>query len=101
MTIGLGAQLLHARRDRPVALRDLPAFAGDDLDPDRCGGAACVLICSRRADRRPQPLRHAALDHAAASDTPNGALGFRDGTMNPRRPLDLDQHVWVSDRDRT
>ena len=36
----------------------------------------------------------------AGERTPTGALGFRDGTMNPRRPLDLDRHVWVTTGDR-
>jgi deferrochelatase/peroxidase EfeB len=28
-------------------------------------------------------------------------LGFRDGTLNLRRPRDLDRHVWVTDRERS
>ncbi len=30
-----------------------------------------------------------------------GALGFRDGTAVPRRPLDLERHVWVTGRERS
>ena len=46
LTIGLGASFFAVRRDQPVGLRPLPAFAGDALDEARCGGTACVLVCS-------------------------------------------------------
>jgi deferrochelatase/peroxidase EfeB len=98
VTIGLGPSFFT--RDAPVALRELPAFAGDALDPRRTGGKACVLLCSDRPT--------GALDRFGTprwtrrgERTPDGALGFRDGTMNPRRPLDLERHVWVATRDRT
>ena len=29
------------------------------------------------------------------------ALGFREGTAVPRRPLDLERHVWINRRERT
>ena len=99
VTIGLGASFFAARRDRPVGLRDLPAFAGDALDEARCGGAACVLVCS---DEPHHVLREFGTPRWTRNGerTADGALGFRDGTMNPRRPLDLDRHVWVTTRDR-
>jgi deferrochelatase/peroxidase EfeB len=99
VTIGLGPACF-AQRERPVGLRDLPAFAGDRLDPRRCGGAACVLICS---DEPTDALQRFGTPRWQRSGqrTAGGALGFRDGTMNPRRPLDLDRHVWVSTRDRS
>jgi deferrochelatase/peroxidase EfeB len=98
VTIGLGPAFFT--RDAPVALRDLPPFRGDELDPRRTGGKACVLLCSDEpidalaAFGEPRWTR-------AGERTASGALGFRDGTMNPRRPLDLDRHVWVATRDRT
>jgi deferrochelatase/peroxidase EfeB len=98
VTIGLGPGSVSC--DAPVALRELPPFDGDDLDPARCGGRACVLLCSEApidalsAFGTPRWTR-------SGEHTPTGALGFRDGTMNPRRPLDLDQHVWVTTGDRT
>jgi deferrochelatase/peroxidase EfeB len=100
MTVTLGFGAGHFTQDAPVGLKPLPAFAGDDLDPRRCGGAAAVLICSDEPTDAltrfgtPRWQRH-------GQRTPTGALGFRDGTMNPRRPLDLDQHVWVRTRDRS
>ena len=30
-----------------------------------------------------------------------GALGFQEGTINLRRPMDFDRHVWVRGNDRT
>ena len=98
VTLGFGAE--HFTRDAPVGLKPLPAFDGDDLDGTRCGGAACVLIASAEPTDAlthfgtPRWQRH-------GQRTPAGALGFRDGTMNPRRPLDLDRHVWVTTRDRS
>jgi deferrochelatase/peroxidase EfeB len=99
VTIGLGPSFFTPGR-RPVALKELPAFPGDRLDPQRCGGDACVLICS---DEPTDALHRFGTPrwHRTGRRTDNGALGFRDGTMNPRRPLDLDQHVWVSGRDRS
>ena len=102
VTIGLGGSFfagpLSARR--PAGLRDLPAFGGDRLDPRRCGGDACVLIGSAEPT---QALKRFGTPRWQRSGirTPTGALGFRDGTMNPRRPLDLDRHVWVSTRERS
>lgn len=99
VTIGLGAGAFDDR-SRPLGLRPLPAFPGDELDPRRCGGDACVLIVS---DAPTDALSRFGTPRwqRQGTHTPTGALGFRDGTMNPRRPLDLDRHVWVSDRDRT
>ena len=99
VTLGFGAEHFTTR-DTPVALKPLPAFAGDDLDPRRCGGRAAVLICS---DEPTDALTRFGTPRwqQDGHTTPTGALGFRDGTMNPRRPLDLDQHVWVRTHDRT
>ncbi len=33
--------------------------------------------------------------------TRRNLLGFKDGSMNPRRPWDLDRHVWVTTGERT
>jgi deferrochelatase/peroxidase EfeB len=51
ITFGLGPSLFERDRlgfadRRPTALRPLPAFAGDALEPDRCGGDLCVQACS-------------------------------------------------------
>jgi deferrochelatase/peroxidase EfeB len=104
VTIGLGASLFDERfglaEQRPAGLRDLPAFAGDQLDPSRCGGDACVLIC---ADEPVDALRRFGIPRwqQRGTRTDQGALGFRDGTLNLRRPRDFDRHVWVSGRERS
>jgi deferrochelatase/peroxidase EfeB len=121
VTFGLGPALFDERfglrRARPVALEELPAFAGDALDPAWCGGDLCVQACADDA-----ALAAAAVDALAGgpvvvrwrqdgfltrghNDNPRGRprdpLGFKSGTSNPRRGRDLDRHVWVGDRERT
>ena len=50
MTIGYGPSLFDDRFGladrRPAALRELPAFLGDDLDPARSGGDIVIQACS-------------------------------------------------------
>ena len=50
VTIGYGPSLFDDRFGladrRPEALRELPAFVGDDLDPARSGGDLCIQACS-------------------------------------------------------
>jgi deferrochelatase/peroxidase EfeB len=96
VTIGLAPGFFT--HDAPVALKPLPPFPGDALRD--VGGNACVLLCSDAPidalGRFGTPRWSRRGEHS-----PVGALGFRDGTMNPRRPLDLDRHVWVTNNDRT
>jgi deferrochelatase/peroxidase EfeB len=119
ITFGLGAGAFTDAL-RPVALRALPQFPGDLLDPARSGCDIAVQVCATRAgDARAalERLRSAAAGAVVPrwnqggslrrrpQDDPNGtprdALGFRDGTHNLRRGRDLDRHVWVSRGDRT
>jgi deferrochelatase/peroxidase EfeB len=129
ITIGLGPTLfetadgvdrfgLAARR--PAALRPLPHFAGDQLDPLRCGGDLCVQAC---ADD-PQVAVHAVRNLArlafgtarvrwsqlgfgrtsSTSDsqvTPRNLFGFKDGTANVKaeETTALDEFVWVATDD--
>jgi deferrochelatase/peroxidase EfeB len=99
VTLGLGPGAVPPAR-RPAALKALPAFPGDALEPDLCGGDLCVLI---GADAPPPD------ELVARFGTPRwvqrghkgDTLGFRDGTLNLRRPRDFDRHVWVTDRERS
>jgi deferrochelatase/peroxidase EfeB len=98
VTIGLGPGAVPPAL-RPAALKELPAFPGDALDPALCGGDLCVLV---GADAPPDELiaRFGTprwVQHGRMGDT----LGFRDGTLNLRRPRDFDRHVWVTDRERS
>ncbi|MGL5864880.1 MAG: iron uptake transporter deferrochelatase/peroxidase subunit [Dermatophilaceae bacterium] len=124
VTIGYGPSLFDGRFGlagrRPAALRDLPAFAGDDLDPARSGGDLCIQAC---ADD-PQVAVHAVRNlirmgfgivsvrwsqlgfgrtasTSRAQTTPRNLFGFKDGTANitAEEADALDEHVWVAPDD--
>jgi deferrochelatase/peroxidase EfeB len=112
-----GADRFGLRSQRPAALIDLPHFAGDNLDPNRCGGDIVVQAC---ADD-PQVAVHAVRNLARigfgtvsvrwsqlgfgktssttpAEQTPRNLFGFKDGTENIPGTDNtlLDRHVWVT-----
>jgi deferrochelatase/peroxidase EfeB len=125
LTFGFGPTLFtdDAGNDRfglasrkPAALRALPHFSGDKLDPKRSGGDLCVQACSDD----PQVAVHAIRNltrigfgtvavrwsqlgfgrTSTTSDaqvTPRNLFGFKDGTSNIKAEHDdlLDQFVWV------
>jgi deferrochelatase/peroxidase EfeB len=122
VTIGFGPTLfderfgLHARR--PAALRELPAFPGDDLDPSRSGGDLCVQACAddeQVAFHAVRNLARLGLGTVAlrwlqvgfsrtssttiAQTTPRNLLGFKDGTENllADDPGSFDRYVWVGE----
>jgi deferrochelatase/peroxidase EfeB len=124
VTIGYGPSLFDGRFGlagrRPEALRELPAFAGDDLDPARSGGDLCIQAC---ADD-PQVAVHAVRNlvrmgfgtisvrwsqlgfgrtssTSRAQATPRNLFGFKDGTANITADETgaLDDHVWVAPDD--
>ncbi len=105
---------------RPRGLRPLPHFAGDDLDPARCGGDLCVQACAddpQVAVHAVRNLARIAFGRAAvrwsqlgfgrtsstsqAQATPRNLMGFKDGTANLRvEQSDLvDEFVWVAEND--
>jgi deferrochelatase/peroxidase EfeB len=128
ITIGFGATLFeHDGRDRfglacqrPAPLIDVPAFAGDSLDPARCGGDLVVQACAddpqvafhavrnlARIGRGVVAMRWSQLGFgrtsstSSAQATPRNLFGFMDGTNNPKledRAL-LGEHVWVAPSD--
>ena len=106
---------------RPEALRDLPHFPGDQLDPQRSRGEICVQACSDD----PQVAFHAVRNLArigfgtvavrwsqlgfgrtsttsTSQSTPRNLFGFKDGTLNVKAEEgdDLDRFVWVGDDDQ-
>jgi deferrochelatase/peroxidase EfeB len=120
VTVGLGPGLFDDRfglpSQRPLGLRELPAFRGDDLDPAVCGGDLCVQACADEPQHAADALRRITSQiggaarlrwsqdgfvHREAPDwRPRNLLGFHDGIDNPRRGRDRDRHVWVSRRER-
>ena len=118
VTIGLGPGVFE-RGQRPMALRPLPAFPKDALEPGLSGGDLMVQVCAATAEdaaagldavtaagdgatvrwRQAGSLRRGPKDRP--DGTPRDPLGFRDGTHNLRRGRDLDRYVWVERGDRT
>lgn len=128
ITIGLGPSLFEnedgdrygiAER-RPGVLERLPAFLGDDLDPQRSQGDLCIQACaddpqvavhairnlSRIAFGRAR-LRWSQLGFGKTSRTtadqatPRNLFGFKDGTANILADdmAALDENVWVAASD--
>jgi deferrochelatase/peroxidase EfeB len=105
---------------RPKGLERLPAFLGDDLDPQGSHGDLCIQACaddpqvavhairnlSRIAFGRAR-LRWSQLGFGktsrttATAATPRNLFGFKDGTANilADDQKALDAHVWVADED--
>jgi deferrochelatase/peroxidase EfeB len=103
---------------RPAALERLPAFLGDDLDPEASHGDLCIQACaddpqvavhairnlSRIAFGRAK-LRWSQLGFGrtsrttAAQATPRNLFGFKDGTANilSDDAAALAEHVWLAD----
>ena len=109
LTFGLGPSLFDERFGltdrRPPELADLPAFAGDALDPARSGGDLCVQACAddpqvavhavrnlSRLAAGTAAVRWAQLGFGRASsteadaETPRNLFGFKDGTDNTVDP---------------
>ena len=124
ITIGYGPSLFDSRFGladrRPAALRELPAFLGDDLDPARSGGDLCIQACAND----PQVAVHAVRNlirmglgtvsvrwsqlgfgrtsaTSRAQQTPRNLFGFKDGTANimAEDTAALDTHVWIAPAD--
>ncbi len=120
VTLGLGPTLFDQRFGlagaRPTALRELPPFPGDALDPAWRGGDLCVQACAREAGAARAALQRVtdgavvrwgqagSLPRAPGDrpgGTPRDVLGFKGGTGNLRRGKEFDRHVWVGGRERS
>jgi deferrochelatase/peroxidase EfeB len=101
---------------RPAALRELPHFPGDALDPARSGGDLCVQACAEDPQVAVHAIRNLARigfgtvavrwsqlgfgrtsTTSTEQDTPRNLFGFKDGTANVKaqESAALDEHVWV------
>ena len=105
---------------RPEALRDLPHFPGDNLDPARSGGDLCIQACAQDPQVAVHAIRNLARigfgtvavrwsqlgfgrtsTTSTAQSTPRNLFGFKDGTANVKaeEAEALDDFVWVQDGD--
>ena len=119
VTVSVGASLFDDRFGladrRPAKLYRLAPFPRDALEPERSDGDLLVMVAAdlpetaaaavdgyaRLADGAAEPRWSQAGFIRPGRGTPRNLLGFKDGSMNPRRPWDLDRHVWVRTGDRT
>lgn len=102
---------------QPDALRQMPHFPADNLDPARSDGDLCIQACAED----PQVAVHAIRNlvrigfgtvavrwsqlgfgrtstTSTAQSTPRNLFGFKDGTANVKaeETADLGEHVWVA-----
>ncbi|WP_157248106.1 iron uptake transporter deferrochelatase/peroxidase subunit [Nonomuraea typhae] len=121
LTVGFGPSFFDRLKlgdRRPGALRRLPHFPADKLDPARSDGDLCVQACAddpQVAVHAVRNLARLAFGTAAVrwsqlgfgktssttpeAQTPRNLMGFKDGTNNIafNDTATLDQHVWVGD----
>ena len=105
---------------RPAALRELPHFPADNLDPGRSNGDLCVQACAHdpqvavhairnlaRIGFGTVAMRWAQLGFGRTSSTSTrqvtarNLLGFKDGTANIKseKGAELEKFVWVREDD--
>ncbi|BEP12536.1 iron uptake transporter deferrochelatase/peroxidase subunit [Acidothermaceae bacterium B102] len=129
LTVGFGPSLFGVAgktdrfglaAQRPAQLADLPAFAGDALDPASSGGDLCVQACAddpqvavhairnlARIARGTAAVRYSQLGFGRTSSTsttqqtPRNLMGFKDGTDNLKAEdtATVDQYVWAQPAD--
>ncbi len=125
ITFGFGPTLFKSAdgKDRfglakqlPKALRDLPHFPGDELDPARSGGDLCIQACADDPQVAVHAIRNLARigfgtvavrwsqlgfgrtsTTSTAQSTPRNLFGFKDGTANVKaeQTSEVNRHVWV------
>ena len=124
LTFGFGPGLFRQDgKDRfgladrqPKALRRLPHFPADKLDPARSDGDLCVQACADDPQVAVHAIRNLARiafgrasvrwsqlgfgrtsSTSTAQATPRNLFGFKDGTANLKaeEPATVDEHVWV------
>ncbi|HEX2896291.1 MAG TPA: iron uptake transporter deferrochelatase/peroxidase subunit [Marmoricola sp.] len=128
LTFGFGPTLFEKdgvdrfglRGRQPSALRRLPHFPGDNLDPARSDGDLCVQACANDPQVAVHAIRNLARigfgtvamrwaqlgfgrtsSTSRAQQTPRNLLGFKDGTANLKsdETEDLGKFVWVAHDD--
>lgn len=129
ITFGFGPSLFTGAdgKDRfgiaerqPEALRRLPHFPADNLDPTRSDGDLCIQACADDPQVAVHAIRNLARigfgtvavrwsqlgfgrtsSTTVAQETPRNLFGFKDGTKNIKADEAgaLDDHVWVQPGD--
>jgi deferrochelatase/peroxidase EfeB len=125
LTFGFGPSLfdkpgLGLAHRRPRALRELPHFPADQLDPARSNGDLCVQACAHDPQVAVHAIRNLARigfgrvairwaqlgfgrtsSTSTAQVTPRNLLGFKDGTANLKaeQAEDVEKFVWVQPGD--
>lgn len=129
ITFGFGPSLFRDEqgRDRfgiadrqPAALRTLPHFPADMLDPERSYGDLCVQACADDPQVAVHAIRNLARigfgtvavrwsqlgfgrtsTTSTSQSTPRNLFGFKDGTANVKaeEPAAVEKHVWVGAED--
>jgi len=126
ITFGFGPSLFRTDdgKDRfgladrqPAALRTLPHFPADNLDPARSYGDLCIQACADDPQVAVHAIRNLARlgfgtvsvrwsqlgfgrtsTTSTGQSTPRNLFGFKDGTMNVKAEEtdDVEEHVWVA-----
>jgi deferrochelatase/peroxidase EfeB len=126
ITFGFGPSLFRTEdgidrfglADRqPQALRTLPHFPADNLDPNRSYGDLCIQACADDPQVAVHAIRNLARigfgtvavrwsqlgfgrtsTTSTSQSTPRNLFGFKDGTMNVKaeQTKDVAEHVWVA-----
>ncbi|WP_310739464.1 iron uptake transporter deferrochelatase/peroxidase subunit [Microbispora sp. H10830] len=124
LTVGFGPSLFDERFGlgdrRPPALADLPAFPGEDLQPEISGGDICVQACAHDPQVAVHAIRNLARigfgkvsvrysqlgfgrtsSTSRAQATPRNLMGFKDGTNNLKLEdtAMLRDHLWAAPGD--
>lgn len=124
LTVGFGPSLFDKRFGladrRPPALADLPAFPGEDLQPEISGGDICVQACAHDPQVAVHAIRNLARigfgkvsvrysqlgfgrtsSTSRAQATPRNLMGFKDGTNNLKLEdtAMLRDHLWSAPGD--
>jgi deferrochelatase/peroxidase EfeB len=115
-----GVDRFDLKARQPVALRRLPHFPADNLDPARSDGDLCVQACANDPQVAVHAIRNLARigfgtvamrwaqlgfgrtsSTSRAQETPRNLFGFKDGTANLKSEDtgDVQDFVWVGPDD--
>ncbi len=121
-TDGQGGDRFGLADRRPRALRDLPHFPADALDPTRSGGDLCIQACADDPQVAVHAIRNLARigmnlgvtsvrwsqlgfgrtsSTSTSQATPRNLFGFKDGTasIKSEEQGDVSRFVWVAPED--